>query len=152
VCVCGCSARGCVNGISLLALRFARGQSGSFSALPWLLAVPAIVSVQQYLKVRTCCWAGGTVCVCVMSDWMCECYGVNLSQGRVRVSGGVTSVWTRIDWTRATHSAYCLTFLYSGKPLGTGRCGWLCPIEPCRNGTLPIWCFCVSLGECHRGI
>jgi len=27
--------------------------------------------------------------------------------------------------------------LNSGKPLGTGRCGWLCPIEPCRNGTLP---------------
>jgi len=39
------------------------------------------------------------------------------------------SIWTRIDWTRDTEF---------GKPLGTGRCGWWCPIEPYPNRTLPI--------------
>jgi len=41
----------------------------------------------------------------------------------------VTFVWTRIDWTRATHNAW------SGKPLSTG--GWWYPIEPCPNGGYP---------------
>jgi len=27
--------------------------------------------------------------------------------------------------------------LNSGKLLGTGRCGWWCPIEPCPNGRSP---------------
>jgi len=31
--------------------------------------------------------------------------------------------------------------LNSGKPLGTGRCGWWCPIDPCPNESLP--CVCV---------
>jgi len=28
--------------------------------------------------------------------------------------------------------------LNSGKPLGTGRCGWWCPIDPCPNVSLPF--------------
>jgi len=27
--------------------------------------------------------------------------------------------------------------LNSGKPLGTGRCGWWCPIDPCPNEPFP---------------
>jgi len=28
--------------------------------------------------------------------------------------------------------------LNSGKLLGTGHCGWWCPIEPCPNGRFPV--------------
>jgi len=28
--------------------------------------------------------------------------------------------------------------LNSEKPLGTGRCGWWCPIDPCPNELLPL--------------
>jgi len=44
-------------------------------------------------------------------------------------SGGLRLDTNRLD---TSHSQR----LNSGKHLGTGRCGWWCPIEPCPNGTL----------------
>jgi len=47
-----------------------------------------------------------------------------------RNSGGL-----RLDTNRlnTSHSQR----LNSGKPLGTGRCSWWCPIDPCPNEPLP---------------